>query len=335
MPGKKKSGKKRKKSAPPSAGRKAGGAVSDGEDKVEGVDDVNPSTLMSGTQTPADGGEKGKKKGKKKKKKVKMSKSEKAHEKLEKSIGKLKENHVYYDNFISRMHQWLVDIAPCAIELFKKMDLDGEGAVTTDEFKSGMFDLNVPLTKVELHLLTRLLDADDTGEIDYTHLQEGLEFSREVYDVERTAELDSQMLLLTKRKFPPCPCCKMSIIEPTLEPNPKYISLELRMVTFDGFKDYPGHIELLVHSHIPIYGLIQLIIQETQITSSKLAIFRDRTRSRESLLPPSLSLRELGFVGGDSRSNAEELVLFYDYTVEFTDCPILLCDHYFGQKVSI
>lgn len=114
----------------------------------------------------------------------------------------------------------------------------------------------------------------------------------------------------------------------------RYISLELRMVTFDNFRDYPGHLDLLVHAHLPVCGLIQMIIQETEITSSKLAIFRDRSRSRESLLPPKSTLRECGFFG-DSRNSPEEVLLYYDYTVEFTDCPILLCDHYFGQKVHV
>lgn len=63
----------RKKTA--SAGRKS--AASDGEDRVEGLENADPSTLMSGVQTPRDEGGKGKKKGKKKKKK--LSKSEKAH----------------------------------------------------------------------------------------------------------------------------------------------------------------------------------------------------------------------------------------------------------------
>ena len=58
-------------------------------------------------------------------------------EKLEKAISKLKENEAYFDNFIDRMHRWLLEVAPVAIELYRKMDYDGEGAVTTDEFKSG------------------------------------------------------------------------------------------------------------------------------------------------------------------------------------------------------
>ena len=43
---------------------------------------------------------------------------------------------------------------------------------------AGLFDLNVPLTKVEVHLLTRLLDPDDAGEVDYTNLKLGLQLAR-------------------------------------------------------------------------------------------------------------------------------------------------------------
>lgn len=106
------------------------------------------------------------------------------------------------------------------------------------------------------------------------------------------------------------------------------------MVTFDNFKDYPGHLDLLVHAHLPVCGLIQMVIEETHITSSKISIFRDKSRSRDSLLPPKNTLCECGFFG-DSRNDPEELLLYYDYSVEFTDCPILLCDHYFGQKVQV
>ena len=104
-------------------------------------------------------------------------------------------------------------------------------------------------------------------------------------------------------------------------------------MTFDMYKDYPGHLEFLVHSHVPVCGLIQMIIAETDISSSKLAVFRDRSRSPESVLSPDMTLEECGFPG-DSYHSPEEVILFYDYTVEFTDCPILMCDHYFGQKVN-
>lgn len=74
-----------------------------------------------------------------------------------------------------------------------------------------------------------------------------------------------------------------------------------------------------------------MIIAETDISSSKIAVFRDKSWGVESLLQPNLTLEECGFQG-DSRDSPEEITLFYDYSVEFRDCSILLCDHYFGQK---
>ncbi|GFO25361.1 calcium-dependent protein kinase 5 [Plakobranchus ocellatus] len=320
----KKKGGSKKKGKKSAKGKKS---TKDAEDKVEGLESADPSTLISGDPAAA-GSKKGKKKGKKKK----LSKSEKATEKLEKQIEKLKADTAYYDGFIKRMHQWLLDNADTAVEMFRQIDSDGEGLLSFDEFKAGMFDLNAPVTKVELHLLCKLLDDEDSGEIDYTELEKGLQTVRQSRELDRQIARNERQLLLTERKFVPCPCCKMSKVEPWMEPTPRYILLELRLVTFDMYKDYPGHLELLVHSHVPVCGIIQMIVAETDISSSKLAIFRDRSRSPESVLSPDMTLEECGFPG-DNCYSPEEVVLFYDYTVEFTDCPILMCDHYFGQKV--
>ena len=68
--------------------------------------------------------------------------------------------------------------------------------------------------------------------------------------------------------------------------------------------------------------------------STKLSIFYDKSRSRDAMLPLHLSLQELGYEGG-TYDDPDELTLYYDYKVEFTDCPLLLCDHYFGQKTDV
>lgn len=316
-----KSGKKKKKS----------GKKSSEEDKIDGPD-ADPTTLISGNEPGAeDGKKKKKKKGKGKKKKV--SKSEKALEKLEKSVEKLKAREDFYDTFICRMHKWLVDKASLAIEMFKNIDSD-EGLLSYDEFKAGLFDLGAPVNKIEAHLLCKLLDEDDSGEIDYTDLEKGLQYAREIKELEKERRRDERQLLMTERKFTPCVFCKMSIVEPWLEPLPRFIALEMRSVTFDMYRDYPGHLELLVHSHTPICGLIQIIIAETDISSTKINIFRDRSLSDASVLDLGLTLEDCGFPG-DSQESPEEVVLYYDYKVEFKDCPILMCDHYFGQKLII
>ena len=35
--------------------------------------------------------------------------------------------------------------------------------------------MNAPVTKIELHLLCKLLDDEDSGEIDFTELENGLQ----------------------------------------------------------------------------------------------------------------------------------------------------------------
>lgn len=322
----------KKKSASKKKGKKSAKgkkkSSKDGDDKAEGLENVDPSTLISGDPASS-GSQKGKKKGKKKK----LSKSEKATEKLEKQVEKIKADVPYFDRLINTMHQWLVANAETAVELFRQIDSDGEGLLSFDEFKSGMFDMNAPVTKIELHLLCKLLDDEDTGEIDYTELENGLQNVRQSRELDRQIARNDRQLLLTERKFLPCPCCKMSRVEPWNEPIPRYILLELRLVTFDMYKDYPGHLELLVHSHVPVCGIIQMIVEETDISSTKLAVFRDRSRSPESVLLPGVTLEDCGFLG-DSYHSPEDVTLFYDYTVEFTDCPILMCDHYFGQNIN-
>ena len=105
----------------------------------------------------------------------------------------------------------------------------------------------------------------------------------------------------------------------------------MRLATFENFKQHPAHFNQVVHSHMPVHGLIQIIREQAKIESNNIAIFTDKTRSKDAMLPPDMTLEEYGFRGG-TYDHPEELLLYYDYKVEFTDCPVLLCDHYFGKK---
>ena len=44
-------------------------------------------------------------------------------------------------------------------------------------FISGMFDLEIPCNEVHCHLLAKLLDNENSGEIDYTELHKGLQYA--------------------------------------------------------------------------------------------------------------------------------------------------------------
>lgn len=105
-------------------------------------------------------------------------------------------------------------------------------------------------------------------------------------------------------------------------------------MTFDReLKNHPAHLEALVQSDATIYSILQLINQETGIHSTKLSVFCDETRNREAVLVPQSTLQELGYEG-DAYDEPQEVTLYYDYKVEFTECPILLCDHYLRDMVD-
>lgn len=275
-----------------------------------------------------------KKKGKGKKKKVKLSKSEKVLEKLEKSAEKLKAQKDFYHNFIQEMDSWLVRNAEQVIKMFEEFDEDGESIITYDDFKSGMYDMGLTLNDTQVHLLAKLLDRDNSGEIDYTEISKGLQYAKEIEEMDREQEEAEKILIVMPKKSEKCPGCKMGIDQPYRNKNPKYIWLELRLVTFDReLKNHPAHLEALVQSDATIYSILQLINQETGIHSTKLSVFCDETRNREAVLVPESTLQELGYEG-DAYDEPQEVTLYYDYKVEFTECPILLCDHYLRDMVD-
>lgn len=104
-----------------------------------------------------------------------------------------------------------------------------------------------------------------------------------------------------------------------------------RLITFDSFDKHGGHFKRLVHSHITIQGLHEVIRSATDVQTTQLAIFTDKTRDSGNIIPLESTLEECGCKGGPAES-PEELILYYDYGIDFTSCPVLLCDHYFGKK---
>ncbi|XP_061188629.1 uncharacterized protein LOC133206080 [Saccostrea echinata] len=311
--------KKKGKKKPKSSKRK-----DDKQDAALG-DDGDPGTLIADGTT--DLGKEGKKK-KGRKKKAKLSKSEKVLEKLEKACDKLKNQREFYHDFIQEMDRWLVRHSDQIVEMFKEFDEEGDGFISYDDFKSGMFDAGLTLNDTQVHLLAKLLDKDNSGDIDYTEISKGLQYAKELEEIDREAEEAEKILIVLPKKSEKCQDCKMGIDKPYRNKNPKYIWLELRLVTFDReLRNHPAHLEVMVQADATIYSILQLITKETGILSTKLSVFSDDSRSREAMLVPEYTLQELGYEG-DSQDDPQEVTLYYDYKVEFTECPILLCDHY-------
>ncbi|XP_033626909.1 uncharacterized protein LOC117289753 [Asterias rubens] len=268
------------------------------------------------------------KKGKKKKGKAKkkVSKSERAKEKLEKACDLMTSKTDLYQNFLDRMDRWIACNKHKAVELFKRFDLNGDGVLTFDEFKSGMLDLDAPCNALELHVLAKRLDRDKSESIDYVEFSKGLNFTDEDEETEKGEQ--PPQLTITKEELQECPCCKLGLWRPQVEKNPKYVYIFLKFVTFDNVRSYPGHFSVVVHAHLTVYGLIEIIKQRMDLGTTKLRIFSDKSRDSSCLLMPDKTLQQCGIEGG-TRSKPEETVLYYDYTTEFHDCPVLMSDFYF------
>ncbi|XP_041076117.1 uncharacterized protein LOC121295495 isoform X2 [Polyodon spathula] len=250
-----------------------------------------PQTAQESLSNPAPGQPSDQgimKKKKKKKKQQKLTKEEKKLAKLEKASKEFQSNTDEYERFLDRMDMWIRDHHRLAMQLFTAYDKSGTGTLSSEDFQLGMKDLGIPCVEVQLHILTKLLDHNNNGSIDYVELGTGLQKAR-------------------------------------------FLFVKLWLITFDNVKSHPGHFEEVVRSSIKVYGLIKRIREYVGIESTKLKIFKDKTCSQQSFLPPDQSLEECGFVGGP-RQSPYLATLYYDYTVDFHDSPIVNCDHYFGFR---
>ncbi|XP_067914673.1 uncharacterized protein [Heterodontus francisci] len=288
-----------------------------------------------------------------------LTKEDRKRDELEKAGKHFQSNVKEYELFLDRMDNWLKTHHQQAMELFSKYDKIGNGILHYEEFKLGMRDLNIPCVEVQLHILARLLDQNNNGTIDYMELGSGLDKTRyhqnssdeneeevEAKEVKRatdriTVREDKEehetrkeaetCLSITKEDLTRCPGYHVGLWKPAQVSESRYISLELRIITFNSMKSHPGHFQEMVYSHTKVYGLIGRIRSRTGIESTRLSIFKDQSCSQQSLLPLDLSLEECGFCGGPHHS-PPSVLLYYDYSTEFSDCPILNCDHYFTSR---
>lgn len=115
-------------------------------------------------------------------------------------------------------------------------------------------------------------------------------------------------------------------------------------MTFDSSRSHPGHIQRIVHSHITVFHLGCIVRESTGVATTLVVVYADRSSSIPNAaaaseatsgpgqpLAENLSLEECGYMGGPQNSPAP-LTLYYDFVIDKSACPILMCDHYFGQK---
>ena len=93
-------------------------------------------------------------------------------------------------------------------------------------------------------------------------------------------------------------------------------------------KTYPGHFQVYVHAHISVQSIESIIRDRFGGTPTKIAIYGESNKGERVKLDPHRTLQECGYPGGP-RPEPQLVQLVYDYATEFSDCPLLMCDHYF------
>lgn len=280
----------------------------------------------------------GKETGKRNKKR-RSTKAEKEKVAMDKAVTKLRSTGEGYLQAVDRLHHWLLENHQRVNDLLTKFNSEGLTKVTYVQFKAALRDLSIPCSSVELHLVCKLLDRDQRDVIDYKHLSNGFSYiwNNETY---HQTPLDIEPSLhLSQRKYSHCSRatsiygCKLAQWngESYKVASPRYSKIHFRLLSFDQFREHVGHFTDVLPTHTTVRHTMQLVCDRTTIPTSRMVIFADKSRDAKSVLPVELTLEECGIEGGSSIS-PKERVLYYDYDVEFKDCPLLLCDHYLGYK---
>ena len=117
----------------------------------------------------------------------------------------------------------------------------------------------------------------------------------------------------------------------------RYLHVHFKLITFDNYKSHPAHFKKLVTASSNVRSLLEIVRSETSLQSPKslhqLILFKDKSYELTSQLPEELTLEECGYMGGP-KGRPEHVDLYYDYKIEFRDCPLLMSDHYFGQETK-
>ncbi|CAF0754073.1 unnamed protein product [Brachionus calyciflorus] len=204
--------------------------------------------------------------------------------------------------------------------------------ISYDDFKLVTCDLDIPCTNVQLHLICKLLDPNNTGKIDYRlftcefldslirrHHMDGIRF---IKGTEQTKHLRH----LTFKK---------ELSKHFASSAPSYIKLDLKHVTFANEKDFRGHIkEEIVNTKTKIISLIEMLKERLDIASYKISLYQDVSKTKSSYLDESSTLENYGYSGvsyNEAVQSSDKVILFFDYWILRNDDPILNCDFYFNS----
>ncbi|KAK4474430.1 hypothetical protein MN116_001586 [Schistosoma mekongi] len=218
---------------------------------------------------------------------------------LEAKIEKFCSDEEKYTDFLKRSNLWIVCYADQLKSLLHLTVHYSDVHFTYDDFKAALLSLNCPFTKFEIDVITRLLDKNKNGFIEYQDLSSSLtklslqDGSLKEFNIERIAKSERGSIIC---KFHCLNCINV--------------------------RDTPLHFEQLIPLNTFTEGLVSIIRHETLLWLPKISIFLSANEEPESELLPELMLSDYNIKSG-AKYDAPKVDLFYKPTGQ-----ILSNDHY-------
>ncbi|XP_026210897.1 uncharacterized protein LOC113158837 [Anabas testudineus] len=256
-----------------------------------------------------------------KKKKLRARKpNQKKHKKVstERTVDRSK--GAEFESFLDEMVRWFSDHQQQVDQLFGLGDAHRSGSVDLKGFELGLMNLDVPCQQSQLQTLTQLL-KNANNMITYRDLNGQVRRLRSRSSAEVHAQISGEDLIRGRQ------AAERGEVE-------RFVHLRVALVPFNSTTvAAPGSFEVILSSRTKVFSLIRIIKDRVGIQTSRVEVFRSRMLTEQGCLPPESTLEECGFKGGPEESPAEDTV-YYDYSLLFTDCPLLNCDHYFRPKAD-
>ncbi|CAF0850272.1 unnamed protein product [Adineta steineri] len=271
-------------------------------------------------------------KDEKKKKKKKKGKTgrQKEIERLTKETKEIFESPDKLNVVCERIHSLLLGQKKFLLGACQLLDKYNYGSLPYEQFRLIIRDRLPKLSTEDFFILTKLFEVGGTS-IDYRAiLDEELGNGILRHVTQLPVPLPTEIVLEKKSSKE----SKSIFNEPLQVAQPKYVTLHLRLITFDAYNAYPGHVHITVPDHTSVYALSKMVIDKTDLATRSISIFREKIRSRHGLLDPMDTLEHHQLTGACIDGTHKQLfptyTLYYDYSpMELrSDCPILKCDYY-------
>ncbi|THD24872.1 hypothetical protein D915_004385 [Fasciola hepatica] len=226
------------------------------------------------------------KSGTKKKVGEKGSKTRVKKTKLELSIEKYMKVPGKYKELMNAVDKWLCTYRDELIDLLKLQSNYTQACVTYDDFKAALICLEFPFTKLEIHLITMLLDRNMEGFIYFTELANSLNSLRLEKESESGA-LPSPLISGDRGWVLGCFYCITCLVK----------------------DNHPFHFKQLLPLNTYTEGIVEIIRRHTKLCTPTIQVYLDQSATESSVLKEQVMLTDRGLNGGPEWSPTE--VQFY------------------------